>query len=44
VFIKHSLKMMIFSKDSFKVHFVLIPYVACAYLLAYKRFRGLEVM
>jgi hypothetical protein len=34
VFIKHSLKMMMLSKDSFKVHCVLIPYVACAYLLA----------
>jgi hypothetical protein len=33
VFIKHSLKMMMFSKDSFKVHYVLIPYVACTYLL-----------
>jgi hypothetical protein len=32
VFIKHSLK-MIFSKDSFKVHYVLILYVACTYLL-----------
>ena len=34
VFIKHSLKVLMFSKDLLKFHCVEISYVACAHLLA----------
>jgi hypothetical protein len=41
VFIKHSLKIMMFSKDFLKVSVCCDFFVVCAILLAYKRFRGL---
>jgi hypothetical protein len=44
VFIKHSLKVLMFSKNLLKFHYVEISYVACAYLLAQKMLRGLEML
>ena len=44
MFIKHSLKVLMFSKDLLKFHCIEISYVECALSLAWKRLRGLEIL